>query len=183
MSKSDLNQKTPSLKIRRATTDDALLLAEIGAETFYDAYASDLPADALSAFVANTFSKERQAAELADPSTLFLIAEIGTETVGYAMLQEAPPPAALNGTRVLKIPRIYLRQAWLGRGLGSALMEACLAEAARRQHSTTCLEVWEDNERARAFYQNWGFEQVGTVDFQFGAETQIDLILCRKVPA
>lgn len=180
MNKSDLNQ-TPALKIRHATVDDARLLAEIGAETFYDAYAPDLPADELSAFVATTFSPQLQAAELADPSTFFLIAEIGPATVGYAKLQEARPSAAPAGAHVLMIPRIYLRQEWIGQGLGSALMKACLAEAARRGHDTICLEVWEDNARARAFYQKWGFEQVGAIAFQFGAKTQTDLVLCRKV--
>jgi hypothetical protein len=43
----------------------------------------------LSRFVAATFSPQLQSGELADPSPLFLIAEIGTETAGYAMLQEA----------------------------------------------------------------------------------------------
>jgi hypothetical protein len=42
-------------------------------------------------------------------------------------------------------------QAWIGRGVGSTLVKACLAGGARREYDTVCLAVWEENESARAF--------------------------------
>lgn len=173
--------RATELTIRYATAADAPLLAALGAETFYDAYARALPAVELAAFVMATFSPELQAAELADAATIFLILEIDGVVAGYAKLQDEPLPSAEVGTRDLKVARIYLRQEWIGHGVGSTLMAACLAEAASGGFDTIWLEVWEENTRAQAFYRKWGFAEVGSVTFPFGNQMQTDLVLQRPV--
>ncbi len=70
---------------------------------------------------------------------------------------------------------------WLGRGVGAALMRACLDEARRNQHQTLWLGVWEHNQRAQAFYRQWDFREVGTHIFQLGSDAQTDLLLERAV--
>jgi GNAT superfamily N-acetyltransferase len=169
------------LNIRYGKAEDAQMLADIGAETFYDAYVPDIPAQHVADFVAAIFSPEIQSAELADPATTFLIAEIGKETAGYAMLSENASPEALAGKRAIKLPRIYLRQIFIGRGVGSALMQACIDEAERRGFEAIWLGVWNQNVRAQVFYRKWGFEQFGIEDFQFGEEIQTDLLFFRPL--
>ena len=39
------------------------------------------------------------------------------------------------------------------------------------------LGVWEHNERAKAFYQRFGFREIGEVAFKLGNDVQRDLIL------
>jgi [ribosomal protein S18]-alanine N-acetyltransferase len=48
-----------------------------------------------------------------------------------------------------------------GRGIGSALLEALLTEAARRGCTEVFLEVRTDNIRAQRLYQRYGFRQIG----------------------
>jgi len=48
-----------------------------------------------------------------------------------------------------------------GRGTGSALLEALLAEAARRGCTEVFLEVRTDNARAQQLYRRYGFTQIG----------------------
>jgi [ribosomal protein S18]-alanine N-acetyltransferase len=48
-----------------------------------------------------------------------------------------------------------------GQGIGSALLEALLAEAARRGCTEVFLEVRADNARAQQLYRRYGFVQVG----------------------
>jgi [ribosomal protein S18]-alanine N-acetyltransferase len=48
-----------------------------------------------------------------------------------------------------------------GRGIGSALLEALLAEAARRGCTEVFLEVRADNTRAQQLYRRYGFVQIG----------------------
>jgi len=177
----NLNPQAPALTIRPATSQDALLLTELGAHTFYEAYAHSLPAGQLAEFIPTIFSPELQAAELADPATFFLIAEIDGTAVGYATLQDESVANSDPGPRNLRLARIYLRQEWTGRGVGSALMGASLAEAARRDFNTITLEVWERNERAQSFYRKWGFVEAGSVTFRFGSEIQTDLVFRRSL--
>jgi ribosomal-protein-alanine N-acetyltransferase len=48
-----------------------------------------------------------------------------------------------------------------GRGFGSALLDAALAEAGRRSVKTVYLEVRASNHQARALYDSRGFMEVG----------------------
>jgi diamine N-acetyltransferase len=175
--------KPGQINIRFATAADNVLLAEVGARTFYDTFAADNTLEDMAAYLAASFSPEKQAAELADPATVFLIAEAEGQAIGYARLKEGPPAASITGSRPIEIVRFYARQDWIGQGVGAALMKACLAQAARRGCDTIWLDVWEQNLRARAFYAKWGFVPVGTQTFQLGADLQYDLLLARPVNA
>jgi GNAT superfamily N-acetyltransferase len=171
------------LTLRPATPADNLLLAEFGAQTFAAAFAADNTPEDMAAYLAASFSPEKQAAELAEPGALFIIAEDDGAPAGYARLRAAPPPAGIPGWRPLEIVRFYAHPARIGQGIGAALMQACLEEAARRGCDTLWLDVWEKNPRAIAFYQNWGFTQVGEQNFQLGADLQHDLLMARPVEA
>ena len=48
-----------------------------------------------------------------------------------------------------------------GQGTGSALLEALLAEAARRGCTEVFLEVRTDNDRAQRLYRRYGFTRIG----------------------
>src|SRR5688572_6465652 len=90
----DINPKTRSTdrsipSIRRATIDDANLLADIGARTFFDTFAKDNTAEDMAMYLASSFSPSLQAAELANSLITFLIAEIDGVTVGYAKIGRA----------------------------------------------------------------------------------------------
>jgi diamine N-acetyltransferase len=78
---------TDLLQIRYATSADNTLLANIGAQTFYDSYIAQTRPEAMLSYLATTFSPEDQALELADPASRFLIVEIDGAPAGYAKLQ------------------------------------------------------------------------------------------------
>lgn len=68
--------QTPAPTIRRGTIADAGLLSELGARTFSETFAADNTPDDLAAYIATSFNIERQTAELEDPASTFLIAEV-----------------------------------------------------------------------------------------------------------
>ena len=170
-----------NLHIRQATAQDNGLLAQIGAETFYDSYAADNTAEDMADYLERAFSPEKQAAELADPASRFLIAELEGEVVGYARVMFGPAPAVVGGQRPLEINRLYARKAWIGQGLGGRLMQGCLDEAARAGCDVVWLDVWQLNPRAIAFYRKWGFAVVGTTNYQLGNDVQDDFLMARPV--
>lgn len=169
------------LTIRAARPDEAALLAELSERTFRDTYESNSDADEIDAHVAREFTAEKQAALLADPAATVLLALRNDTPVGYAIVAFEPAPACVTGGRPIAIERIYLAKEVLGTGAGSALMEACLAEARRRGADTIWLQVWEENTRAKAFYARWGFQSVGTAPFLFGPTLYEDLVMARPV--
>jgi GNAT superfamily N-acetyltransferase len=171
--------------IRRATVEDAPLLATLAASTFADTFAEENdPAD-MRAYVATAFGDEVQRAELADPRHVVLIAERDGDAVGYAMLRDGVAPEAIPGAFTasdsMEIARLYAVQRHIGAGIGSALMQRCLGEAVTLGRRTVWLGVWERNARAIAFYARWGFVDVGAQTFTLGSDVQHDRVMARRV--
>jgi ribosomal-protein-alanine N-acetyltransferase len=84
----------------------------------------------------------------------YLVAREGTDAiVGYAGLAVVPPDEAW-------VNNIAVRRDAQRRGIGRALLEALLAEAARRRVRRVLLEVAVDNGPAQKLYAEYGFETV-----------------------
>ncbi len=171
----------PGFRLRRATAADSELLAALGRETFADSFGADnTPAD-MAAYLAGAFGPAIQGAELAVPGSWFLILEADAEPVGYARVRRVTPPEEVPGRRPMEIVRFYARKPWIGKGVGSRLMQCCLQEAADEGCDSVWLAVWEENARAIAFYERWGFRRVGVKDFLLGADLQHDLVMARMI--
>ena len=167
--------------IRRATDADAALLAQLGAKTFYDAFAKQNTPENMTAYLAKTFGTELQRAELADPQNTFLIAEDDGVAIGYAHLRIGEPPACVSDSEAIELVRLYVSASLLSGGVGGRLMDACLNETRQRGYQTIWLGVWQQNTRAQAFYERWNFSIVGEHIFQLGDDPQMDWLMKRSV--
>jgi ubiquinone/menaquinone biosynthesis C-methylase UbiE/GNAT superfamily N-acetyltransferase len=170
-----------SFRIRTASASDAVLLAEMGAETFSDSFAAQNTPENMAAYLAESFGPVQQALELAEPDSKFLIVEDAGQPAGYARLKFGHAPAEVSAHHPVEIGRFYARKPWIGRGVGPFLMQACLAEAQQAGCDVAWLDVWELNPRAIAFYIKWGFAAVGQQTFKLGADLQHDLLMARSI--
>lgn len=125
--------------LRRMTHDDLPAVMDIERTTF--------PADA--------WSEAMMRGELADqPRTRhYVVAEVGDRVVGYAGLAAAGDQADVQTIAVLADHRRA--------GVGTALMNELLTEAARRGAVSVFLEVRADNPPAQAMYERFGFRRLG----------------------
>jgi diamine N-acetyltransferase len=169
------------LTVRRANLNDAGLLAELGARTFFDTFATDNSPEDMAAHLAASFNPAQQTLELNDPASTFFIAEVGGLAAGYALLHAGEPAEGIKGPKPVELLRLYVLREWLGLGVGEALMRTCMDEARRVGHETIWLGVWEQNGRAQAFYRKWNFCEVGEHIFQLGSDPQRDLLLERAL--
>lgn len=176
-----LYQYSLPVNIRYGTPSDNVLLAEISAETFYDSFAEQNTPENMAAYLAASFSPEKQALELNDPAFKFLILEMNGQAAGYARVYFGQATEDVTGKRPMELVRIYARKAWVGKGIGAQLMQACLGEAKGAGCDVVWLGVWEMNPRAIAFYQKWGFETVGKKAFRLGDDLQHDFIMARPL--
>jgi diamine N-acetyltransferase len=171
--------------IRRAasTGADARLLAELGARLFADAFGAMNHADDLRSFLADTYSTDLQLAELADDDRAVWVAEAGGNAVGYAMLRRGSSSPHVEATCPAEVQRIYADRAWLGRGVGKSLLDACLEQARAWGCDAVWLGVWERNPRAIAFYEKRGFRRVGEQRFVVGTDSQRDHVMALRLDA
>lgn len=167
--------------VRRGEIADAAALAELAATTFRDAFAADNTAEDLALHLAQSYGLQQQAAELANPDIVTLIAFAGEEMAGYAQLWSAEPPPCVDRVGAMELWRFYVSQSWHGLGVAQALMDAIIVEARRQGARSLWLGVWERNERARAFYRKMGFSDVGRKVFVVGTDAQTDRVMVQPL--
>jgi ribosomal protein S18 acetylase RimI-like enzyme len=169
------------MNIRYGNIDDAEMLSELGAKTFYETFAKDNTPEDMAAHLKNSFTPEMQLADLSNPDHIFLVIEDESQPIGYAELILDSKEETISGTSPLEIRRIYASQEYIGKGVGKALMQAAIEEAKQRGCDCVWLGVWEKNPRAIEFYKKWGFKEVGSHIFTVGNDPQRDYVMELKI--
>lgn len=169
--------------IRKTSTADSVLLAELAYKTFWDAFAhhpKNAPDD-LSYYMRQAFNEDQIRAELADERNIFLIAEYEGEAAGYAKLITGAVETGITAERPTELSRLYSHQRFLGKGVGQTLLDESFAIGKKNGHDVMWLGVWEYNSRAQRFYEKNGFRVVGEHVFQLGTDPQTDLLMQRPL--
>lgn len=167
--------------IRRATADDAPVVAELALRTFMDAFAAGSDPHDLALHVARSYGVPQQSAEIAHPGIATLIAQVDGRPAAYAQVRRVTPPSCVPDADAVEIARFYVDQGWHGRGIAQRLMSASLAQAREMGARTVWLMVYEHNHRALAFYGKEGFREVGRHGFLFGNTLEMDRVLVRTI--
>lgn len=178
-----MTQMPESYRISAASTADAVAVADIARRSFHDAFAADNEARDIDQYVETSFNEQRIREELSDISNTFLLAyrDGDTAPIGYAKLRVDGVSGYVLPDNSIEIERMYADQAATGRGIGSALMAACLEIASTAGFDNVWLGVWEHNAAGIRFYERWGFREFGRKVFYMGTDPQNDLIMARAL--
>lgn len=173
-----------TLHIRRAEAADAAVLAPLMAEWFLAAYGHASDAANTSAFVAANFERAKQAAEIANPDIVTLIAQSDGEMAGYAQVRFATrAPDCVTEAGACELGRFYFAPAHHGRGGAALLMDAVRAAARERGRRWLWLLVWQEAPQAIRFYEKQGFAKAGTAVFLVGEDRKADWVMRAEVDA
>src|SRR5262245_32554765 len=170
-----------TLSIRVATISDAEMMTEFAWRTFHDAFAPMNSPENMEAYMSQNFTLQKFSAQLADPRSTFLIAEIEATPVAFAKLYDGEIPDCVVGFALVEIERFYVDRQFHGKGVAQTLMQAWLDRLRQSGHGSVYLGVWDNNHRAIAFYRKYGFDVVGSHAFQMGDEAQNDLWMERRL--
>lgn len=168
------------ISVAKANLATATRLAALGRQTFLETFGDAAPAADMAVFLDQVYGPDIQLTELRDPRYTFLLAEMQGELVGFAKLWRDSALGLPEGDTAagrLEIKQLYVAQDWIGTGLGAALMRRCLTLADAEHCAALVLGVWEHNQRARAFYERFGFKVIGQHEFHIGTDVSTDLIM------
>jgi hypothetical protein len=98
------------IEIITAGIDDAQLIAEIGAKSFYDAFGKSSTEEDIGIYLSQKFRHENIKLELSDPKAKFLLARCNGSTAGYAKLINSPLPEEIKDTNAVEMQRIYAKR-------------------------------------------------------------------------
>lgn len=167
--------------VRRAGPEDAAALTILGPATFLEAFGRAFSKGFIEERMGVIYGFGRLREDLADPRQSWFLAEAAGEAVGFLALGEGSPPGCVVEAAPLELSRLYVREAWHGRGPAFALMDAGLEDARRRRARSLWLQAWEQNPRALAFYRAHGFREAGRTVVTFGGEPLPHLVLTRRL--
>ena len=83
--------------------------------------------------------------------------------------------------KTIELEKIYLRKEAHGSGMAKVLMDAAIQLARTEKANNLYLGVWQENERALAFYKKSGFEIYNTRQFKLGARVCEDFLLRLRI--
>ena len=167
--------------IRHGTIEDAVLIADISHQSFYETFAADNTKEDMDKFLTQQFTKGKLMLEVGRPENIFLLAYVENEIAGYAKLREGKSPVELKETNTIELARIYVLNKMIGKGVGKILMEHCIEIAKEKSRKILWLGVWEKNKRAIEFYIKFGFEKFGDTEFLLGDDLQRDWLMKRFI--
>ncbi|MEZ4919329.1 MAG: GNAT family N-acetyltransferase [Saprospiraceae bacterium] len=157
--------------IRKATPDDAALIALLGRTTFGETFRHyfNRPQDLLDYFE-EAFSVAKIKSSLSKPTNVFWLAFVNELPVGYAKLKIDSHNEFIKGSKVSQLQKLYVLKDFLNKKIGSTLQEALFQEVRQINSDVLWLSVFNANARAIRFYEKHGFRRVDTYTFEIGQE-------------
>jgi ribosomal protein S18 acetylase RimI-like enzyme len=81
----------------------------------------------------------------------------------------------------MEVARFYARKNFHGKGVGKAMMEACITHAKAFERQWLWLVVWKQNPRGIQFYQSAGFSICAEAIFVLGEDVQHDWVMKKSL--
>ena len=163
---------------RPATVADGSALDAMAQAIWLETFGHSASAEDIALYFSEAFGPQgRLIASLSDAAHQIRLACDGTAIAGFAKLSPLwlDDPAIAAGAAQLS--QLYVATPWHGTGVAQALMRWTIETARAGGAPALVLTVWEENHRARAFYDRHGFRHIGDYAFPTGNQVDRDLIM------
>jgi ribosomal protein S18 acetylase RimI-like enzyme len=171
---------TDDFKIRIATAEDYLTIADIGRRTFYESWRVMNTEEDMQLYIAEAFAPEKIRKDLSSSYNTFFLAYLKEELTGYAKLRTDRMPQTgdeFNGSPAMEMERIYVKKEYQGMKAGKALMDASIELAKAGKYEWLWLGVNKGNHKAINFYKQYGFTIFGSKFFKLGKAEDEDYLM------
>jgi GNAT superfamily N-acetyltransferase len=176
-------QDAHPVTLRAATPDDALCIGVLATQVFLDTYATEGIRPAIAREALATMAPEVFAPLLADPANRFILAERLAHLIGFVQWKLDEPHAMVTARRPAELQRLYVQERFSSTGVGTRLLRAAEADAAKGGADLMWLTAWSGNARARAYYPRRGYVDAGTTSYSFEGETFENRLFVRPLDA
>lgn len=167
--------------LRDATPQDAAALATLGRAAFCASFAHLYCDEDLNGFLEASHTPAKTMAEIADPAMRVKLAvDDDGKLLGFCKLIMACGwPEHARAASAIELKQLYTDPATTGRGIGAALMDWMLAEAAAHGVGEIQLSVWSGNQGAQRFYARYGFAKVADIVFMVGNQADEEFLFAK----
>jgi GNAT superfamily N-acetyltransferase len=166
-------------------TEELERLSHLAKVSFKDSFAHLTTEENMKKYLDTAFCLSQLKQELNDPRAFFFVAKNPKgQFAGYAKLLKGKDGYdCIQSENPVQLVRLYVDPTLKGQGVGALIMEHVIEWAEDYGHDSLFLGVHHQNGTAIRFYENWGFEAVGTRTFLLGEEVQQDNLMCLPLKA
>ncbi|MFR0514407.1 GNAT family N-acetyltransferase [Limosilactobacillus mucosae] len=166
--------KVEIVPVTASKQQDIVTLQEIATKSFTAMFGPYHEPQAIKAYTDEAYALPVLIRELSDPDSRTYFLKLNDTPVGYLKLNWRMAQTDQVFENAMQLQRIYLLPEYWNQHLGSYLMDKALDEAKKSRVKTVWLGVWEHNDRARHFYERYGFKKAGSHTFVIGQDRQTD---------
>ncbi|MEO5290195.1 GNAT family N-acetyltransferase [Limosilactobacillus allomucosae] len=173
--------KTRIVPVAADNEKDVIALQKIATKSFTAMFGPYHDFQAVKSYTDEAYALPVLIGELNDPDSRTYFLKLDGTPIGYLKLNWRLAQTDQLFDNAMQLQRIYLLPEYWNRHLGRLLMEKVLDEARKTGVKTVWLGVWEHNDRARHFYEQYGFKKVGSHLFTIGPDRQTDFWYARSM--
>lgn len=163
--------------LRAPTLEDLQSLAQLGRDTFIETFGPLYREEDLNHFLTEVYSDAVIAEELADQKLTHRVIEFKGELIAFIKVGPVHVPVETPPPDSAEIWQIYVRQSFLGKGLGDQLMAWAMVYFESIKAEKIYVSVFSENPRAIRFYEKYGFRKVDEYGFPVGDQIDLEWIM------
>ncbi|WP_374528363.1 N-acetyltransferase family protein [Novosphingobium sp.] len=170
------------LILRAATSADIPAISHLATESFIAKFGHLYTEANLNAFLAENLSEPAIAAELANPTRVYRLAEAAGRLVGYCKIGlTCGFPEHARGKKVMELKQLYTASDATGMGIGKAMMDWAMEQFAAHGADEAQISVYAYNDGAHRFYRRYGFDKVADITFRVGDHIDPEFLFARML--
>lgn len=163
------------ISVRQVKREEAAEFAKLCADLFKETFAESNTAEDMKLYLNESFNLDKIQKELTDLNTYCFYACKDSMPVGCMKL--ILTDASFTSKKSAELSRLYVSNLYHNQKVGAQLMQFAIDFAQNNQAEKLWLGVWEHNQKAINFYQNWGFVKAGVHGFKLGNDLQQDWLM------
>ncbi|WP_321311498.1 GNAT family N-acetyltransferase [Halarcobacter sp.] len=156
-------------------------IIEIGKDTYFDTFSKYCSEEVMKDYLEKAFDVDKIREEIMNKDSSFFFIYLNEELSGYLKLNINEAQCDLRDENGLEIERIYVKEGYKGKGLGSRLINFGIEKAKEYEKEFVWVGVWEKNKAGIEFYNKNGFYEIGMHSFRMGDEIQNDYIMKKDI--
>lgn len=169
--------------IRKATPQDAVIVALLARITFREAFGHVWDKEVLSNYFSSTFSVTKMESSLHKENNVFWLAFADGLPVGYLKLKKHCPYATIPDPSPCQLQKIYVLSDFIGKKIGEKLQNEAFKEMQLLEKETLWLAVWDGNAKAVQFYERHGFYKHSRYHYDFEKMSFDYEVMVKEFPA
>ncbi len=166
-----------NIHIRACTLDELGCLRQLSITTYRETFDVSNSEENMKAYLDDAFNLKKLQDELLNEHSSFYFLLVNDKVAGYMKLNVLSAQTDITDLDSIELERIYILAAYQGYGYGRMLLDKALSIGREYDKAYIWLGVWENNHKARSFYDKYHFYKIGQHTFVMGDDEQLDYVL------